>query len=243
MPQKFVAYQRVSTDKQGRSGLGREAQEAAVAGYAQARGGDIVDRFVEVESGKRNDRPELGKALALCRKQKATLIIAKLDRLARNVAFIANLMESGVDFIAVDMPSATRLTIHILAAVAEHEREMISARTKAALQARKARGGRLGAPDPAIGSAVGVARSRRGPQPMLTTLCRLSTVCGHPVLKRSPASPLRSTHEESNRRAVAPGIRLLSLGSSVAPSDRRKPRNPPHQYNLDLGNFAALKRG
>ena len=86
------------------------------------------------------------------------MVIAKLDRLARNVAFIANLMEAGVDFIAVDMPSATRLSIHILAAVAEHEREMISARTKAALQARKARGGRLGAPDPTVGSAVGVAR-------------------------------------------------------------------------------------
>jgi DNA invertase Pin-like site-specific DNA recombinase len=158
MPQKFVAYMRVSTDKQGRSGLGLEAQETAVAFYARTQDGDIVDRFVEVESGKRNDRPELGRALALCRKHKATLIIAKLDRLARNVAFIANLMESGVDFIAVDMPSATRLTIHILAAVAEHEREMISARTKAALQARKARGDRLGAPDPTIGSAVGVAR-------------------------------------------------------------------------------------
>ena len=156
--QKFVAYVRVSTDKQGRSGLGLEAQEAAVAAYAEAQHGDIVARFIEVESGKRNDRPELLKALAACRRQKATLVIAKLDRLARNVAFIANLMESGVDFIAVDMPSATRLTIHILAAVAEHEREMISARTKAALQARKARGDRLGAPDPRIGSNLGVTR-------------------------------------------------------------------------------------
>ena len=149
---------RVSTDKQGRSGLGLEAQQAAVARFAEARGGEIAASFVEVESGKRNDRPELATALAACRKHRATLVIAKLDRLARNVAFIANLMESGVDFIAVDMPSATRLTIHILAAVAEHERDMISARTKAALQARKARGGPLGAPDPTIGSAIGVAR-------------------------------------------------------------------------------------
>lgn len=149
---------RVSTDRQGRSGLGLEAQEAAVARYAEAHGAEIVARFVEVESGKRNDRPELANELAACRRHKATLVIAKLDRLARNVAFIANLMEGGADFVAVDMPSATRLTIHILAAVAEHEREMISARTKAALQARKARGDRLGAPDPTIGSAVGVAR-------------------------------------------------------------------------------------
>lgn len=159
-PQKFVAYVRVSTDKQGRSGLGLEAQEAAVAAYAEAQRGDIVANFIEVESGRRNDRPELLKALAACRRQKATLVIAKLDRLARNVAFIANLMESGADFIAVDMPSATRLTIHILAAVAEHEREMISNRTKAALQARKARGHQLGAPDPRIGSTVGIARLR-----------------------------------------------------------------------------------
>ncbi len=114
MAQNLVAYVRVSTDKQGRSGLGLEAQAAAVARFAEGRGGEIVARFVEVESGKRNDRPELAAALAAYRKHKATLVIAKLDRLARNVAFIANLVESGVDFIAVDMPSATRLTIHIL---------------------------------------------------------------------------------------------------------------------------------
>jgi DNA invertase Pin-like site-specific DNA recombinase len=140
------------------TGLGLEAQEAAVGNFVAAHGGDLIARFVEVESGKRKDRPELANALAACRKHKATLVIAKLDRLARNVAFIANLMESGVDFIAVDMPSATRLTIHILAAVAEHEREMIAARTKAALQARKVRGGQLGAPDPTIGGAIGAAR-------------------------------------------------------------------------------------
>lgn len=158
MLSKFVGYTRVSTDKQGQSGLGLEAQETAVERFVAAHGGELIARFIEVESGKRKDRPELGKALAACRKHKATLVIAKLDRLSRNVAFIANLMESGVEFVAVDMPSATRLTIHILAAVAEHEREMISARTKAALQARKARGGQLGAPDPTIGGAVGAAR-------------------------------------------------------------------------------------
>jgi DNA invertase Pin-like site-specific DNA recombinase len=151
---KFVTYSRVSSDKQGRSGLGLEAQEAAVQGYA----GEIAASFVEVESGKRNDRPQLAAALAACRKHKATLVISKLDRLARNVAFIANLMESKVDFVAVDMPSANKLTVHILAAVAEHEREMISARTKAALAAAKARGVKLGAPDPQRGSALGAAK-------------------------------------------------------------------------------------
>src|SRR3984957_18916546 len=126
----FVAYYRVSTDRQGRSGLGLEAQQAAVRAYLGAS--TPIAEFTEVETGKRNDRPELERALALCRKRKARLVIAKLDRLSRNLAFIAALMDSGVEFVAVDNPHATRLTLHILAAVAEHERAMISERTKAA---------------------------------------------------------------------------------------------------------------
>ncbi len=144
---RLVAYYRVSTEKQGRSGLGLEAQREAVARHIESVGGTVVEHFEEVESGKRNDRPQLAAALAACRAHKATLIIAKLDRLARNVAFIANLMESGVDFVACDMPQANRFTVHILAAVAEHERAMISARTKAALAAAKARGVQLGNPN------------------------------------------------------------------------------------------------
>jgi len=140
----FVAYYRVSTDRQGRSGLGLEAQKKAVADYLNGGGWKLAGEFTEVETGKRSDRPELQNALALCRRRKAKLVIAKLDRLSRNVAFIATLMDSRVEFIAVDNPHATKLTIHILAAVAEHEREMIAARTKAALQAAKARGVRLG---------------------------------------------------------------------------------------------------
>jgi DNA invertase Pin-like site-specific DNA recombinase len=139
---QFVAYYRVSTDRQGRSGLGLEAQQAAVRGYLSAS--FPIAEFIEIESGKRNDRPQLEQALALCRKRKARLVIAKLDRLSRNLAFIATLMDSGVEFVAVDNPHATRLTLHILAAVAEHEREMIANRTKAALQAAKGRGIRLG---------------------------------------------------------------------------------------------------
>lgn len=145
---RFVAYYRVSTDRQGASGLGLEAQAAAVASYVGRIGAELAAEVVEVESGRRADRPELARALALCRRHRAVLLIARLDRLSRNVAFIANLMESGVDFRAVDMPEASRLTIHILAAVAEHEREAISARTKAALAAAKARGVRLGCPNP-----------------------------------------------------------------------------------------------
>lgn len=154
--QRFIAYHRVSTDRQGRSGLGLEAQQQAVTTFLAGRG-ELVAEFTEVESGRRSDRPQLVAALAVCRREKAILLIAKLDRLARNVAFIANLMESGVDFVAVDMPEANKLTIHILAAVAEHEREMISVRTKEALAAAKARGVKLGSPDPRKGSRRGVA--------------------------------------------------------------------------------------
>lgn len=157
---EFVAYYRVSTDRQGRSGLGLEAQRKAVADHLNGGTWDLVAEFTEVESGKRNDRPQLAAALAACRKAGATLIIAKLDRLARNVAFVANLMEAGVEFVAVDFPKANRLTIHILAAVAEHEREMISARTKAALQAAKGRGRRLGWSNPDRAEEHGRATER-----------------------------------------------------------------------------------
>lgn len=144
MPGPMVAYYRVSTARQGQSGLGLEAQQEAVRGYLSATGNALVAEVIEVESGKRADRPKLAEALRLCRLHGATLIIAKLDRLARNVAFVSRLMESGADFVAVDFPQANRLTIHILAAVAEHEAQAISQRTKAALAAAKARGTRLG---------------------------------------------------------------------------------------------------
>ncbi len=141
---KFVAYYRVSTAKQGQSGLGLEAQKTAVEGYLNGGNWNLVGEFVEVESGKRKNRPQLNAALALCKKQKATLIIAKLDRLARNLHFISGLMESRIEFLAVDNPTANRLTVQILAAVAEEEARAISARTKAALASAKARGVVLG---------------------------------------------------------------------------------------------------
>ncbi|MGI4831109.1 MAG: recombinase family protein [Janthinobacterium lividum] len=141
---RFVSYLRVSTARQGASGLGLEAQRAAVAAHLNGVDWTLLREIVEVESGKRNDRPALSEALRLCRQQKATLVIAKLDRLARNVHFISGLMESGVEFLAVDMPSANRFVVHILAAVAEQEAEAISKRTKAALAAAKERGTVLG---------------------------------------------------------------------------------------------------
>ena len=143
---KFVAYFRVSTDKQGKSGLGLDAQRRAVQQYLNGGTWSLIGEFTEIESGKRNERPELAKALAACKRQKAKLVIAKLDRLSRNLAFIATLMDSGVEFIAVDNPHANKLTVHILAAVAQHEREVIAQRTKDALQAAKARGVVLGNP-------------------------------------------------------------------------------------------------
>src|SRR3954451_3072916 len=145
MAQKtFVAYYRVSTERQGKSRLGLEAQQQAVRQYLNGGSWSLVAEVVEVESGKRADRPKLAEALRVCKLHKADLIIAKLDRLACNVAFVSTLMESGVEFTAVDFPQANRLTVHILAAVAEHEAAAISARTKAALVAAKARGTKLG---------------------------------------------------------------------------------------------------
>jgi DNA invertase Pin-like site-specific DNA recombinase len=142
----FVAYYRVSTTRQGESGLGLDAQRAAIDRFLAPSKGELLAEFTEIESGKRNDRRELAAALALCKKQRAILVVAKLDRLSRNVAFIAALMDSAVDFAVADMPAANKLTLHIIAAVAQNERELISARTVAALEQVKARGVKLGNP-------------------------------------------------------------------------------------------------
>lgn len=144
---KFVSYLRVSTDKQGRSGLGLEAQRTAVENYLNGGRWQLVAEYIETESGKRADRPKLKTAMNHAKAIGATLVIAKLDRLARNLHFVSGLMDSGVDFVAADNPHANRLTIHILAAVAEDEARRISERTKAALAAAKARGVKLGCPN------------------------------------------------------------------------------------------------
>jgi DNA invertase Pin-like site-specific DNA recombinase len=137
---KYVSYIRVSTQKQGRSGLGLAAQRDAITTYLNGGNWKLIDEVQEVESGKNSDRPKLAEALGLCRLHRATLLIAKLDRLARNVSFVANLMESGVKFVAVDMPFANELTIHVMAAMAEYEAKAISKRTRDALRAAKKRG-------------------------------------------------------------------------------------------------------
>jgi DNA invertase Pin-like site-specific DNA recombinase len=150
---KFVAYFRVSTQKQGHSGLGLDAQREAVRTYLNGGRHEVLQEFTEVETGKGANalsrRPQLAQALALCRKTGARLLIAKLDRLARNVHFISGLMESKVKFVACDMPEANELTTHLMAAFAQYEAQRISERTKDALAAAKARGVVLGATGPA----------------------------------------------------------------------------------------------
>ena len=158
----FVAYVRVSTDRQGRSGLGLEAQKAAVGEFLRGTGGVLLDTFVEIESGTNNARPQLHAALAACRLKGATLAIARLDRLSRDAAFLLGLSKAGVDFVAVDMPSANRLTVGIMALVAEEERRAISARTRAALAAAKARGRVLGGwrGGPVVDGRLGAAANK-----------------------------------------------------------------------------------
>ena len=149
----YVAYYRVSTQRQGQSGLGLEAQRSAVQNFTSGK--ELIAEFTEVESGRKSDRPQLAQALALAKAKKATLVIAKLDRLARNVHFISGLLESGVQFVAADMPEADRTFLHMAAVFAEWEARKISERTKAALQAAKERGVKLGSPNPLLGSKKG----------------------------------------------------------------------------------------
>lgn len=155
---RVVAYYRVSTEAQGRSGLGLEAQQQAVTALCQQRGWTILAEFTEVESGKRDDRPQLLAALKRAKVTGARLVIAKLDRLSRNVAFLAALQDSGAKFTAADMPEADEFTVHILAAVAQRERKLTSDRTKAALAAAKARGVKLGNPN----GAAAIRRAGKG---------------------------------------------------------------------------------
>jgi DNA invertase Pin-like site-specific DNA recombinase len=215
---KFVAYFRVSTDKQGKSGLGLEAQRKAVLDYLNGGTWSLIGEFTEIESGKRNERPQLEKALAACKRHKAKLVIAKLDRLSRNLPFIATLIESGVEFIAVDNPHANKLAIHILAAVAQHEREMIAQRTKDALQAAKARGVVLGNPkldhvrDRAVASLKADAdRFARNVAPIIREI-QSSGVASHPAIARALNSRGVATARGGEWTAVQVGAILRRVG-------------------------------
>ncbi|RYC34059.1 recombinase family protein [Lichenibacterium minor] len=160
---KFVSYLRVSTAKQGASGLGMDAQRTAVTDFLNGGRWSLIAEVVEVESGKNDDRPKLAEAMALCRLHGATLVIAKLDRLSRDAHFLLGLQKAGVRFVAADMPEANEMVVGIMAVVAQAERKMISARTKAALAAAKARGTKLGG-DRGNLAVVGAAGRAKGTQ-------------------------------------------------------------------------------
>lgn len=186
----FVAYYRVSTERQGRSGLGLEAQQRAVETYLNGGRWSVVSTFIEVESGKNDNRPKLAEALAACRIHNATLLIAKLDRLSRDAHFLLGLQKAGVRFVAVDMPHADNFTVGILAMVAQKERELISQRTKDALASAKARGVKLG--------------GDRG---------NLSIVSG---FGRAASEAVRSAKAAARANDLAPIIReQMSLGQSL----------------------------
>lgn len=191
----FVAYYRVSTAKQGRSGLGIEAQKSAVASYLNGGDWKLIGEYTEVESGKVNDRPELAAAMDACRLTGAVLVIAKLDRLSRDAHFLLGLEKAGLDFVATDMPNANRLTVRLMAVIAQEEREMIAARTKAALQAAKAGGKRLG----------GWRATRRDGSPRLPA--------GSPALASAAAS---RQADEFARRVGPIALAMRDEGKSLA---------------------------
>jgi DNA invertase Pin-like site-specific DNA recombinase len=199
---KFVSYLRVSTKRQGESGLGLEAQRASVEAWLNGGRWQLVEEHVEVESGKRADnRPALDKALEACRAYNAKLLIAKLDRLSRDAHFLLGLEKAGVEFVAVDMPHANRLTVGIMALVAEQEREAISQRTKAALAAAKARGTRLGKPKgtKVPNAEIGCARSVETNKANAESFARRM----RPVLTELNELSARSAAQELERRGYA----------------------------------------
>ena len=201
---RIVAYRRVSTQKQGQSGLGLEAQADAIAGYANRIGATVTATFTEVESGKRNDRPELHKAIHLAKVTGATLVIAKLDRLSRNAAFLLTMRDAGVDFVAADLPDANNLTIGIMALVAQQEREATSKRTKEALAAARKRGVKLGNPN---GAAVLLKAGKGNGASRSAAVAKADAKAGDlkPILEAVLADGVRSLAgiaAEFNRRGI-----------------------------------------
>jgi DNA invertase Pin-like site-specific DNA recombinase len=198
---RFVSYLRVSTDRQGKSGLGLEAQRKAVEDFLNGGSWKLIDEFIEIESGKRDDRPKLAEALARCRLHNATLVIAKLDRLSRDAHFLLGLQKAGVKFVAADMPEANEMVVGIMAVVAQAERKMISVRTKAALAAAKARGKRLGKPENLKNQEAGRERGRA----RRTMIADERVVDLRPIIadvKASGASSLRQIAAGLNGRGI-----------------------------------------
>jgi DNA invertase Pin-like site-specific DNA recombinase len=205
----YVGNCRVSTESQGRSGLGLEAQQASIR--AHLRPGDrlLEPLLIEVESGRKANRPELAKAIQRCRETGATLIVARLDRLARNVAFVSGLMESGIEFMAADMPTVNRLTIHVLAAVAEEEARLVSVRTKAALKAAKARGVVLGG-------------ARGGRPPSAEERARGTLAAAE--ARRRQAQQFKASARETIQALATPGVSLRQLAKQLTAQGVPGPR-------------------
>jgi DNA invertase Pin-like site-specific DNA recombinase len=211
---KFVTYYRVSTAQQGRSGLGLEAQQFQAQQYLAAHGGVGLASFTEIESGKVDTRPMLEAALLRCRQTRATLLVAKLDRLSRNISFLFRMRDEGVRFQALDLPEANTLTLGVFAAMAQHEREIISARTKAALAARRARGLSLGTPRDLSAYAVGAATKGRA---SLSAMARKHASEVAPQIKearKAGCSSLRQVAAWLNDRGiVTPRGKLWTAGA------------------------------
>jgi len=218
----IVTYLRVSTARQGKSGLGLEAQQKAVADYLSTGQWNLLEEFVEVESGKNSKRPKLLEAIELCKASGAKLLVAKLDRLARDAHFLLSLKKAGIDFVCADMPEANRLTIGIMAMVAEEERKAISKRTKEALAAAKARGVQLGAyRDGVYVGGKGNADTARNASEARTVRFRANAVDKLPLLKRydtDGSMSLRAIADIFNRYGVPT---VSGRGSWSANSVRR----------------------
>jgi len=219
---RFVAYYRVSTAKQGHSGLGLEAQRKAVLDYLDGGKWTLLSEHAEIESGKNADRPALAEAMRACKLMGATLVIAKLDRLSRDAHFLLGLEKAGVDFVAVDMPNANRLTVRLMAVIAQEEREMISRRTKDALAAAKARGVKLGGWRPSqhkLDSRLGTAALVRASDEFARRVAPIATEL------RDGGMSLRRIAGELSRRDVqtmrggawtAAAVRSLLLRTAAA---------------------------
>lgn len=215
---KWVGYLRVSTARQGRSGLGLEAQQSAIQQHVSGRGGSLVETFKEVESGRDNARPQLARALELARLTGATLVIAKLDRLSRNAAFLLALQESGVRFVATDMPDANELTVGIMALVAQQERQAISQRTREALQAARARGTKLGNPN----GAAALRRAAKGNEAALKAAREIAAARAEALrntvdeLRKAGKGSLGQLAAELNSRGILTARNAKWHRSSVA---------------------------
>jgi DNA invertase Pin-like site-specific DNA recombinase len=224
---KVVAYYRVSTEGQGRSGLGLAAQKDAVSTLCRLRGWHIAAEFTEVESGKRDDRPQLDAAKHRAKVTGSVLVVAKLDRLSRNVAFLASLQDSGTRFLAADMPEANELTVHIMAAVAQAERKAIGTRTTDALAAAKARGVRLGNPN----GAAALQRAAKG------NVAAVAAIRADAQERAADLSPIISDIRASGATSLPAIARELNIRGIV--TARGGAWHPSSVRNL-LGRLAAL---